>query len=277
MTVVVYVLYIYIIIRFRKRKGDDSIPRQVEGNHKLEVIWTVIPLLLIFILAVPTLAITFGQSTDYTEDPDAMLVKVTGHQYWWEFEYPEYGIFTAQDLVIPVDTKIQFELTAADVQHSFWIPALGGKMDTIPGITNKMYLEAKEEGVYKGKCAELCGASHALMDFKAVVLSQADFENWVEKMTQPVQVSEQVAQGEEVFKNKCMSCHAVDSTIQSIGPNLNGFASREVVAGYLEHSDENLAKWLSNPQEVKPGTTMPQVPLSEEELDQLVDYLNSLK
>src|SRR5690606_15012698 len=112
-------LFFYVIIRYRQRKGDNEIPKQVEGNHKLEIIWTVIPILLLTILAIPTVAFTFGQATDYTEDPDAMLVKVTAHQFWWEFEYPDYGIFTAQDLVIPVNTTIHFELTASDVLHSF--------------------------------------------------------------------------------------------------------------------------------------------------------------
>lgn len=275
--VVVFVLFFYVIIRFRQRKGDTEIPKQVEGNHKLEIIWTVIPILLLTILAIPTVAFTFKQATDYTEDPDAMLVKVTAHQFWWEFEYPDYGIFTAQDLVIPVNTTIQFELTASDVLHSFWVPALGGKMDTLTGITNKMYLKAEETGVFKGKCAELCGASHALMDFKVVVYTQEEFDAWVAKMQEPVVVSEDVARGQEVFKSKCMACHAVDSSIPSIGPNLDGFASRQVLAGYLPNTDEWLVEWLTATQELKEGTTMPQVPLTDEEVEELVKYLRSLK
>lgn len=275
--VVVFILLIYVLIRFRQRKGDNEIPKQVEGNHKLEILWTTIPVLLLVILAVPTIAITFGQATDYTEDPDALLVKVTAHQFWWEFEYPEYGIFTSQDLVIPVNETVQFHVTASDVIHSFWIPALGGKIDTNPGLTNKIYLEAKEEGIYKGKCAELCGASHALMDFKAIVVSKEEFDAWVNDMKAPSVVAEDAAQGKKVFENKCMSCHAVDSSIQSIGPNLDGFANRLTVAGYLENEPENVYEWLARTQEVKPGTPMPQVPLTEEELEQLVIYLNSLK
>lgn len=273
----VFVLFFYVIIRFRQRKGDNEIPKQVEGNHKLEIIWTVIPIVLLTIMAVPMLAFTFGQATDYTDDPDALLVKVTAHQFWWEFEYPEYGIHTAQDLVIPVNTKVQFELDASDVIHSFWIPALGGKMDTIPGLTNKMYLEATETGVYKGKCAELCGASHALMDFKAIVYTQEEFDAWVEKMQTPVVLSEDVALGQEVFRSKCMGCHAIDSSIPSIGPNLDGFANREVLAGYLPNTDEWIAEWLTSTQELKEGTTMPQVPLTDEEVVELVKYLKALK
>lgn len=277
--VIVFVLFAFIVIRFRKRKNQKGYPKQTEGSHVLEIVWTVIPLVLLLILAVPMVGKTFALAKDYSEYTDAVKVKVIAHQFWWEFQYPEEGIYTAQDLVIPVDKKIAFELTSADVIHSFWIPGLGGKMDTNPGMTNTFYLDAKETGVYKGKCAELCGASHALMDFKAVVVTQEEYDQWVADMKQPTAaVDEQsdLASGEEIFKSKCMSCHAIDGTQPGVFPNLKGFADRELVAGIKENNAEWIRKWIDDPQSIKPGSLMPDVPLTDEELDALTEYLQTL-
>jgi len=276
--VVVMAIYIYVLIRYRKRKGQDGIPKQVEGNHKLEIVWTVIPIILLLILAVPTVTLTFKQAEDYRDKENALHVKVTAHQYWWQFEYPDLGIVTAQDLVIPEGKYIAFDVIASDVNHSFWIPTLGGKLDANVGINNTFYLRADETGILKGKCAELCGASHALMDFKVNVMSEEDFNNWVAKMTAPpAAVPAEAQRGEQIFKDNCLSCHAVSGNGLSFGPNLNGFASRETIAGILEFTDENLKAWIKNPQEVKPGNKMPALPLSDEDIDELVKYLNTLK
>ena len=275
----VFLIYIYVIIRFRQRKGQTGIPKQVEGSHVLEIIWTVVPIILLVILAVPTVYYTFKHSQDYTQDKDSLHVKVTGHQFWWQFEYPDQGINTAQDLYIPVGKRVAFELTTADVNHSFWVPSLGGKIDTNPGEknVNVLYLQADEPGEYKGKCAELCGASHALMDFKVVAVSEAEFNQWVSKMTAPKTVSADAAKGEQVFKDNCLSCHAVNAAGAGLGPNLNGFANRTRIAGFLAHDDEKLKEWIRDPQAVKPGAKMPAVKLDETQLNDVVKYLNSLK
>lgn len=134
--VVVAIIFVYVVIRFRRRKGEENkIPKQVEGNHKLEIIWTVIPIILLLILAVPTVSTTFKLAdvkamNDKKRDKDTVVVNVRANQYWWEFEYPDYGIITSQDLVVPTNEKVYFNLIASDVKHSFWIPAVGGKMDT---------------------------------------------------------------------------------------------------------------------------------------------------
>ncbi len=284
--VVVFAIAIYVLVKFRARKGDTSIPKQVEGNHKLEIIWTVIPIILLTILAVPTVGYTFKHDQNLSQDPDAVKVKVIAHQFWWEFQYPELGISTSQDLVMPVDKKISFEMTSADVVHSFWIPALGGKKDTNPGLTSFIHLEPTEVGVYKGKCAELCGPSHALMDFKAIVLSQEDFDAWVADMKEPNVVAAEDASamaGEEIFKANCIQCHAIEPSANSpVAPHLNGFADREKVAGILEMNEENIKAWIRDPdsRDMKPGALMPgfdESMLSEQELDQLTDYLLQLK
>lgn len=274
---VVMALYIYVLVRYRKRKGQEGVPKQVEGSHILEVVWTVIPIILLIIIAVPTVYYTFKHSEDYTANEDILQVKVTAHQYWWQFEYPQYGINTAQDLVIPVGQPVAFEVVASDVIHSFWVPSLGGKIDTLVGQTNITYLQADEPAVYRGKCAELCGASHALMDFKVVAMEQNDFDSWVGNIQAPPAIPENVAQGEEIFRTNCLSCHAVGADGMSMGPNLTGFADREMIAGILEHTDENLKLWISDTQAVKPGNRMPSTNLSDEQLDQLVEYLNELK
>ncbi len=281
--VVVFAIFFYVLVRFRKRRGQTGIPKQVEGNHKLEIIWTVIPLVLLFILAVPTVATTFSLAEDYSEYQDAVKVKVTAHQYWWEFEYPELGIRTAQDLYIPTGKIVQVELTSSDVIHSFWIPALAGKMDTNPQMINKMFFQADEAGIYKGKCAELCGPSHALMDFKAVAVSPEDFDAWVADMKEEVVTAENVQAGQAIFEAQCLQCHAIDVNAPGFGPNLNGFADRELIAGYLENNAEELKRWIKNPQDVKAGhgegKGMPAYEglLSDQELDDLVQYLQTLK
>lgn len=290
---VVFLIFAYVMIRFRKRKNDDSIPKQVEGSTVLEVVWTVIPIALLIILAIPTVMHTFALS-GHLDDEDAINVKVIAHQFWWEFEYPDLGIVTAQDLFIPVGKTINVELTSNDVIHSFWVPNLTGKIDTNPGYVSKegkqnvntFWFDAKEEGVYLGKCAELCGSSHALMEFKVIAVSEEKFANWVASMTAPKTspTTELAQQGEEIFAKNCMMCHAIDNVAGRLGPNLNGVGNRATVAGILpanttEELKENLAKWIKNPQDVKPGNTMPAFAnlLSDAEVDALVEYLSTLQ
>jgi len=277
--VVVTVLFLYAL-KFRAKPGDNSIPKQVEGNTKLEILWTVTPFLLILSIAVPLVRTELALA----EIPeDAMKVKVTAHQFWWEFEYPDHGIVTSQDLVIPVGEKVSFELTSKDVIHAFWVPALGGKMDTNPDNVNYMWLKADEPGVYQGRCTELCGASHALMDFKVKAVPKEEFEQWVEKMKQPnPEPTDAIAQqGQQIFNQSCVACHAVEGTMKSVGPNLKGFADKSTVAGYLEMKEEDILKWLKNPKEVKPQNTMPSpmqdLKLTEDQLKALSKYLMTLK
>ncbi|MDF2959017.1 MAG: Cytochrome caa3-type oxidase [Paenibacillus sp.] len=284
---VVFAIYIYVLVRYRKKKGDkDIIPKQVEGSHTLEIIWTVIPIILLLILAVPTVSYTVKLSENHIQNKDAIHVKVTAHQFWWQFEYPALGIQTAQDMVIPTGKKIALEITSADVLHSFWVPSLAGKQDTNVGMTNIMYLEADDAAVFLGKCAELCGASHALMDFKVVSKSEADFTAWVDKMKKPAAIPAEAKAGEQVFKDNCLSCHAVNAQGLGFGPNLNGFASREMIAGILPrgaNNDKNLHDWIADPQSVKPGNMMPAFgptgpkPLQEQQINDLIKYLNALK
>jgi cytochrome c oxidase subunit 2 len=279
--VIVFAICIYVLIKFRRRAGDKTIPKQVEGNHTLEIIWTVIPLVLLLILGVPTIQHVFGLAKDYSKDPNAVHVKVTSHQYWWEFEYTDYGVTTAQELIVPTGKKIQFELASADVKHSFWIPSIGGKMDTNPGTTNNMYLEFPNEGVFRGKCAELCGPSHAYMDFKAKAVDQASFDRWVAAMKAPAKMpaDPEIAQ---LFTSQCLSCHAVGEKGENTAPNLTGVGGRETIGGILYNdekpAEDNLRQWITNPQKVKPGNGMPVIDgLTPEQIDGLAKYLANYK
>jgi cytochrome c oxidase subunit 2 len=275
--VVVMLIFTYVLIRYRKRPGQEGIPKQVEGNHTLEILWTVIPFLLLVVMAIPTVSTAFTLSEEYS-NKEALQVKVIAHQFWWEFEYPDLGVATAQDLVIPAGKKVQFSVESADVIHSFWIPALGGKIDTNPGIENKAWYQADKPGIYYGKCAELCGASHALMDFKVVAMEPAEFDAWAKKM-KDVQSKPAVATGQagqEIFKKSCLGCHAVGGEGGKLGPNLTNFADRQRVAGILPNDAASLKQWLKDPQQVKPGNNMPNLNLSDDQINALVEYMSTL-
>lgn len=287
---VVFAITAYVLIKFRRKAEQTEMPKQVEGNFKLEIIWTVIPLILVLVLAVPTVKEVFAFGEDHANDKDAIQVKVTSHQYWWEFEYPQYDIKTAQDLIIPTNKDIAFELKTADVIHSFWVPSLSGKMDTNPdGTINRFSFSAPNEGVYRGKCAELCGPSHGFMEFKVKSVSPESFEKWVTAMKEPMVAIEDPALA-ETFKNQCLTCHAVGDQGGVTGPSLTGIGSKESVASMLLNSEtndegnpvkDNLKEWLTDPQSVKPGNKMPSpkedLGLTDEEIDGIAEYLANYK
>ena len=295
--IVVFLIFLYVIFKFRRK--DDIIPKQVEGSHKLEIIWTVIPILLLVVLAIPTVSATFDLADTAEmekENSDAVVVNVRASLYWWEFEYPNEKIVTSQELVVPTDEKVYFNLKASDVKHSFWVPAVGGKIDTNVENTNKFWLEfdsqkAAEAGnLFYGKCAELCGPSHALMDFKVKAVSRAEYDGWVgdmQSVTEPKQAKTTSAQqGQEIYNASCIGCHAITPTNSApeaarLAPNLSNFGDRTTIAGVLEHNEENLKKWLQDPETYKPGNKMTGQykieELDEQELNSLTEYLMNLK
>lgn len=294
--VVSVVFTIAVIKSRRKNLGEDFEPKDVAGNHTLEVIWTGIPILLLIILAVPTVYLTFKQAdTQAMENEDGgvnseeTVINVTANQYWWEFEYPNEGVVTGQELVVPTDKKVYFNLKAADVKHSFWVPAAGGKLDTNVDGINSFYLIFDEDKaqdsnrLFYGKCAELCGPSHALMDFKVKVLPEEEYDQWLADMKnieEPVQASaDDAADGQEIFNNSCIGCHAVTPTgTGAQGPNLTNFGDRDLIAGFMEHNEENLVEWIKDPESYKPDNKMTgQYDLTDEEIDAVAAYLMELK
>lgn len=176
--VFVETLLIFTIIRFRKREGGPP-AKQIHGNTVLEVTWTAIPALILLLIAVPTVKTIFR--TQAPAPAGAVQVEVIGHQWWWEFRYPQYGVVTANELYLPAGRTANFVLTSRDVIHSFWTPQLGGKRDLIPNRTNLLWYtpdKSLTESVFNGFCAEYCGSSHANMRFRVYTVAPEQFENW---------------------------------------------------------------------------------------------------
>ncbi|WP_284140932.1 MULTISPECIES: cytochrome c oxidase subunit II [unclassified Virgibacillus] len=282
--VIVMIVYVIVLLRFRKKKGQENfIPKQVEGHKGLEAVWTIIPIILVIIMAVPTTLISFDLAKT-NDQKDSINIDITGNQYWWHFDYKGEEIQTSQDLYIPVGKKVYLNMLSSDVTHSFWVPSISGKMDVNPDNTNTMYIQAYEEGVYWGKCAELCGPSHSLMDFKVIVVSEEEYEQWIADMKSvdpKAKPENSVAQeGQELFEaNNCMACHAIGSSPIATGPNLTDFGNRTKLAGYVEPTKENLVEWIVNPEKIKPGNLMtgkyPAV--NKEEAEKIAEYLLQLK
>ncbi len=245
-------------------------------------------------LPVIVLAIVFGYNI-YTlaviENPQvkpAIKIEVVGRRWWWEVNYPDQGVTTANEIHIPVGVPVQIQLESADVIHSFWVPELHGKMDLIPTRINYLTLQADQVGVYRGQCAEFCGLQHAHMGFMVVAQSQADFDNWIKAQHQPAATpSDPTAQqGQQVFLSAgCVFCHTVrgldDTSIVRtsvrLGPDLTHLASRLTIAGAsLQENRGNLAGWVVDPQHVKPGSLMPNMYLNSKELQSLLAYLDTL-
>ncbi|MGH8984541.1 MAG: cytochrome c oxidase subunit II [Acidimicrobiia bacterium] len=253
---------LFVAIRFRARPGKNENPKQIHGSTPLEIGWTIVPALILLVVAVFTIRTIF----DLAREPkgDVLQVTTVGKQWWWQFNYPDEEIVTANELVIPTDTQVRVKLTACDdslpgecnVIHSFWVPELAGKMDVIPGRDNATTIEADDPGTYLGQCAEYCGLSHANMRFRVIAKEPADFEQWVEEQQAPPAVPFQggpddaepagPAQALVLEKYQCANCHSFDNPgASTYGPNLAHFASRSTFAsGYYELTRERLVEWL---------------------------------
>src|SRR4029077_9899243 len=208
-------LLLFTIVRFRRRKTDNSRePVQVYGSNRIEIAWTVIPVLIVVVLSMATArAVVEVQSKRMP--PDALKVTVVGHQWWWEFRYPELGIVAANELHVPLSTAARpahtsLRLESADVAHSFWVPQLAGKTDLIPGITNTMWIDPRQEGIFLGNCAEYCGMQHANMLLRAIVEPPADFEKWVATQKRDAPFDPRLESARATFLSlSCINCHTV--------------------------------------------------------------------
>jgi len=221
-------------------------------------------------------------STSSPPAPTAFTVDVSGAQWWWRFTYEPQngtpGFATANELHIPVGVPVRFRISAEDVIHSFWIPALGGKTDAIPGQVNDAWLEADKPGTYSGQCSEYCGQEHAEMALLVVAEPQASFDAWRAHQTATAAPALGVT-GEAVFVQNCGRCHTVRGTAATgmLGPDLTHLMSRSTIAaGMLSNSRGNLAGWIANPNGIKPGAKMPAVPLSGPQLQAVLTYLSTL-
>ena len=276
--VVVEVLLIAVAFAFRDRPGRRE-PRSVHGHLGLEIAWTLVPVIIVVSIAVPTIATVF--KTQAAPPRESLAVEVVGHQWWGEVRYPSLGITTANELHLPAGRPVSLSLKSADVIHSFWSPQLGGKRDLIPGRVNSLTFTVDAPGEYPGQCAEFCGVSHANMRLTVIAQSPADFEAWTKRVTAaPVPPSAQTAKGLQAFMAAgCVACHAIQGVAFGvIGPNLTHVGSRRTLAGgILQNTPQDLARWLQDPPRIKPGVLMPKLPLTDEQITALVAYLGSLK
>lgn len=274
------------LFRFRARKSDPSgEPAQIYGSTQIELAWTVIPLLIVVVLFLTTARVIFGIQ-DAPKPAAALDVTVIGHQFWWEFRYPKYGVVTANELHIPVSSKAApqptfLKLTSADVNHSFWIPQLGGKTDLIANHVNTMWLDPDTPGLYLGQCAQFCGVQHAMMLLRVYVDTPEQFDAWIRNQQQPGRQASEAALGRTAFETQaCINCHTVSGTSATgrFGPDLTHLMSRATLAsGATDNTPDNLREWIKAPDSFKRGSLMPAMQLNDQQLDKVTAYLETLK
>jgi cytochrome c oxidase subunit II len=313
-----------ILRRYRARRAHDEddgpLPKQVHGNLKAELTWTIVPTLILTVVAVMTVAAIFR--IDRADADADMQVQVIGKQWWWEYRYDINGdgtddIITANDLVIPAAEPVVLDITAADVIHSYWIPKLNGKMDAVPGRNHRLVLETDEPGTFMGQCTEFCGLSHGYMRQRVVALEHDEFEDWVSNQLEDAQMPAEgtpAREGADLFTQVCSACHLArginDAEFEEAGegealvagraPDLTHFMTRGSFAGALfdlwlpsdppvvkyedigdELNREDLAAWLRDPPAEKPmdpddGRGMPNFNLTEEDIDVVIAFLETL-
>ena len=264
----------YCVLRYRTAGGSGE-PRPNFGSRRIEILWTVVPLLIVtglFVITVRAI-VAIDAPQDGKQTPDLV---VTGHQWWWDARYPNGAVATG-DIHIPVGRRLLVGVESSDVIHDFWVPELARKMDAVPGRSSYVWLEADTPGTYTGECSEFCGAQHAWMRFRVIAEPEAGFEAWLKQQGE----ASPAGVGEQLFQSKkCSDCHAVAgiSAISAKGPSLAHLASREFLGGGISrNTPENLMLWLTNPQAAKPGNRMPDTPLSPQDRDALLAFMESLR
>jgi cytochrome c oxidase subunit 2 len=286
-------MLIYCIIRFRHKPGADAPrlasiePPQIYGSKPIEVAWTVLPTLIVFVLFL-VVARTIAQVRHSQVPEGAMRVVVIGHQWWWEYRYPqddnpEHDIIAANEMHMPIGKPVHLELRSADVIHSFWVPRLAGKTDVVPGRTNHMWFQADETGWMLGQCAEYCKGQHANMMIRVYADTESDFQKWLDEQKKPAVDLPSARNGRKFFLSQsCVNCHRVtfpgSVAVGTFGPDLTHLMSRKtLVTGIVPNDELNLWNWVHNPQTIKPGCLMPDMHLTKPEVDLMVEYLLSLK
>ena len=267
------------LICFRQRTSEGE-PRPYFGNRKLEIIWTVGPILIIIWLFVLTARGMRQSDPPANQKPDLIVI---GHQWWWEVRYPQTDVVTANEIHIPVGQKWLVRLESADVIHDFWVPPLARKMQLIPGQTNHIWLAADAPGNYAGECVEYCGAQHAWMRFSVIAESSEDFAAWLHGQENPAAIPavDSTQSGLKIFQAMtCVNCHSIRgvSMAANAAPDLTHLANRRILgAGRLSNTETNLFRWLKNPQAIKSGCLMPNLKLTDAQAGALTSYLETLK
>jgi cytochrome c oxidase subunit II len=285
--VIVAGLLLYSLWRYRRREGDDDTeePSQVYGSNAIELAWTIPPILIVIVLVLIT-ARTVGEINVIHSSKDTVQLRVIGHRFWWELQYPGYGVTAANEIHVPVSylstpRPIQMTLDSADVVHGFWVPQLNGKLWVVPNHQNAMWIQPSSLGTYLGNCTVYCGEQHANMLIRVIVEPPEDFEKWIAGQKAAPADDPSVEQGRKEFlENSCGTCHRIQGTPANgvFGPDLTHYMSRQTLgAGVAVNNDENLRSWLRDPQVLKPGCRMPNMKLDDKELDLVFAYLKTLK
>lgn len=277
--VAVAVVVLLVLVAVLRRRDDVS-PRWTRHAF-VGIAGIAVPVVVLVMVFV----VVLGTMRDLTADAAAPggVVQVIGRQWFWEVRYPGTGAVEANEIHVPVGRRVRLEVTAPvdDVIHSLWVPRLDRKIDLIPGRTNVIDIQADEAGTYRGQCAEFCGIAHAYMAFVVVADEPHDFDAWLERHRKPAaDVTGTAKSGQQIFLGSCTYCHTVRGTAASghIGPDLTHLASRRTIgAGRLPNTKGNLAGWILDPQQLKPGNKMPPIDLTGPQLQQLLAYLETLK
>lgn len=277
------VLALLIFAMARRRRPEDT--GLGGGSDRAAIRWIIggAGCSTLVLLGAAIWTLWAAQTVTKASTPAGLTIDVTGHQWWWEARYrsddPSREFTTANELAIPVGVPVQVNLRSNDVIHTFWVPRLAGKTDTIPGVTNRTRIEADKPGIYRGQCSEYCGLEHAHMAFFVVAMPQDGFNAWRDRQLQAAP-DEPSNQGQQVFLDKCAACHAVRGLSAGgvLGPDLSHFGGRTTIgAGTLDNNRQNLAYWINHVQVVKPGAKMPSLDLPSAQVKAVADYLEALK
>jgi cytochrome c oxidase subunit 2 len=266
----------------RGRSGPETDATERQATKLVVVCGVVVPILVLGTLFVWADVFVINSTAAPAPGSVAMSIRVVAHDWWWAVEYPGTRAVTANEIHIPTNTRVQVIGTTADVIHSFWVPELNRKIDLIPGLTNRILLDARKPGVYRGQCSEFCGLEHAHMAVAVVAQAPAAFRAWLANMSSRARAPTTTAAraGRALFLGEsCASCHSIRGTSAqgAVGPDLTHVASRATLAAEtIPNDDAFMRAWIADPQRFKPGALMPAVPLSSRALGELTAYLESL-
>ena len=270
---------VYVLLKFKSKEGQEYQSKTL--SNKWEILMIGVPMAMVivfFILTVRTMHDVLPSAEGKSPD-----VVVTGHQFWWEAQYPGQQVTTANEIHLPAGKTILVKLLSADVIHDWWVPEFGNKMDLISGKENYLWLNIKKPGIYHGACSEFCGAQHAGMRLIVIAQPEQEYNQWLLQHKQPAAATnDALAQtGAQIFAEKtCGNCHNISGTSSNgqAGPDLTHLASRQtLLTGLIPNDKKSLARWIENPQEIKPGANMPKFYLDKDSVNALVAYLSSLK
>jgi cytochrome c oxidase subunit 2 len=275
----VWIWLLLAIVRYRKR--PESAVKQTHGSLRIELIWTLIPAIIVAVLFYLTIQTTGALTATVPVQVD---MKVTAYQWWWAIEYPSGEFVTANEIHVPVDKTVTADLVSVDVIHSFWVPQMGGKLDMIPGHVNTLHFVPTTIGRYIGACSEYCGHQHGRMRFLLYVDSVEDFTAWFANERRPARAPQgalATAGAQTITRLPCVGCHTIrgNEAMRGVsGPDLTHVGSRSTLAAVtITNTPANMRRWLQDPQQVKPENLMPAVPLTSQQLDELVAYMEGLK